>query len=106
MRTIDVCIELCSQHRLVKYEQLNERVRTTKKSGAVTAKKIESTLQTGSSAAAVIGGGTNDADQLLQDNKNNFIPRTSRIIMKSFPAGKALCHEVYENEQLETISNR
>ena len=38
MRTVNVCIELCNQDRLVKYEQLNERVRTTKKSGAVTAK--------------------------------------------------------------------
>ena len=38
MRTMDVCIELCNQDRLVKYEQLNERVKTTKKSGAVTTK--------------------------------------------------------------------
>lgn len=63
-------------------------------------------MQTRSSAAAAIRGGTNDADQLLQDNKNNFIPRTSRIIMKSFPAGTVLCHGMYGNRQLETMSNR
>lgn len=38
IRTMDVCIELCNQHRLMKYEQSNERVRATRKSGAVTAK--------------------------------------------------------------------
>lgn len=63
-------------------------------------------MQTGSSAAAIFRGGANDADQLLQDNKINFTPRTSRIIIKSFTAGKALCHGVYENRQLETMSNR
>ena len=62
-------------------------------------------MQTGSSAAVIVRGGSNGANQLLRDNKNNFTPRTSRIIMKSFPAGKALCHGVYENRQLETISN-
>ena len=61
-------------------------------------------MQTGSSAAAIVRGGSNG--QLLQDNKNIFTPRTSRVIMKSFPAGKALCYEVCENGQLETISNR
>ena len=55
-------------------------------------------MQIGSSAAAIFRGGTNDADQLLHDNKNNFTPRTS-------PAGKAPCHGVYENRQLETMSN-
>ena len=71
-------------------------MRTTKKPGAVTAKPNRVY-----NADWAFSG-----SNCQRGNKNNFTPRTSRIIMKSFPASKALCHGMYDNRQLETISNR